>query len=493
MKSLLLLVLSIVLTSLSLSAQNWSLVMPNDTLVYEKQDNNQFFTVWVDSTHVNGTDTTYFMNRIISERSISLADSTDYCYGIGFSNMSAPAAYNSKKTEAHFFGSQIVQSVSKSIIWYGSKSYVIYPANSIGSSWVMDSTTMDSMRVVSIDTAFLDLYQTIDSVKVLEFNNKNILISKNHGLISGFDLRDTNQYIFKSIGVQNLHLGETIPMAKDIYDFEVGDIFFRKSGGGDSDEIRITTSKIRILTKTLTSDSVFYSVQINSQLYTYSPQWGNPHYFPKEQYNSTLKYSLNESEELSNALPGSLGRTVYPYWSVDMFTNTFVYRNSSNQIEKRNANPNFGWPYMKAICKHDSFLVHQFIHGTNRVFVKNLGKVTDEYNGGLQMGSDNLIGYIKANGESWGDTTYTSVNELDYSNLISIYPNPTNNLINITTEKINGTSILEMYDLRGQLITTKTFERDLTLDVSQWSSGVYFAIIKDADGVVLHREKIVIK
>ena len=58
----------ILLTPLFLSfstiAQNWSLVMPNDTLVYEQQDNNQLFTVWVDSIEATALDTTYFLNRV---------------------------------------------------------------------------------------------------------------------------------------------------------------------------------------------------------------------------------------------------------------------------------------------------------------------------------------------------------------------------------------------------------------------------------------------
>ena len=80
MKSLLILVLSIVLTSLSLSAQNWSLVMPNDTLVYEKQLWNklQLYSLRVQNVQFSATDTTYYFNEIFPGNYFP-NDSSNFC------------------------------------------------------------------------------------------------------------------------------------------------------------------------------------------------------------------------------------------------------------------------------------------------------------------------------------------------------------------------------------------------------------------------------
>lgn len=474
-------------------AQDWSLVMPNDTLVYERQDNNQFFTVWVDSTQINGTDTIYFMNRITPGDYLGPSDTSDHCS----SDSWAPISFRLKKNRPQFIGSKIECSNSKTTVWHGSISYVIYPEKSLGSSWICDSTNFDSMRIISVDTAFLPLFQSIDSVKVFEYKNQMIRLSKNHGLLSTFDFNDTNVYTFSLEGVQNLQLGDIIPMARDIYDFEIGDIFYRESGGGDSDEIRTTVSKTRILSKTVRQDSIIYSVQINSQLHTYSPQWGGSRYYPKQQIVTTLRYAINDSGGLENSLSGSLGKVKNQYWGVNTLSSTAVFKNNLNQIEKRNVDPYMGYPlvypFVIAFCDRDSFLVQQYIYGSDRVYIKNLGKVKDSYNGGLSIGFDNLIGYIKASGESWGDTLFTGVSEPDYTSDFILSPNPASTVLNIYNPLIIKNVTMEVYGIHGELVHKQTITLPYQADVSRYSPGVYIILISDEKGKVMLREKIVIQ
>tara|TARA_R110002050_G_scaffold200492_1_gene335347 strand:+ start:5154 stop:5549 length:396 start_codon:yes stop_codon:yes gene_type:complete len=113
--------------------------------------------------------------------------------------------------------------------------------------------------------------------------------------------------------------------------------------------------------------------------------------------------------------------------------------------------------------------------------------------GGGDMGAFcvwTLTGFVK-NGDTTG--VITSTTQISKPHEIKIYPNPTHSQININTGQKTGASILEIYDLRGRLMVTKTFERDLILDVSKWQSGIFFAIIKNEDGAVLHREKVIVE
>ena len=119
----------------TINAQNWSLVMPNDTLVYEKQDNHHFFTVWVDSMHVNGTDTTYFMNQISPGDVIGQASISTVCVDPNYYNSWA-MPYFREKTKPQFCGSSVTISGSKTIVKFPQSEFIIYADGPVGSKWI---------------------------------------------------------------------------------------------------------------------------------------------------------------------------------------------------------------------------------------------------------------------------------------------------------------------------------------------------------------------
>ena len=63
----------------------------------------------------------------------------------------------------------------------------------------------------------------------------------------------------------------------------------------------------------------------------------------------------------------------------------------------------------------------------------------------------------------------TELSENKLSNL-SVFPNPTNNIINIELENYNGEINLEFYDLSGKLLKS-TISKNL--DIEEYSSGIY--------------------
>ena len=69
--------------------------------------------------------------------------------------------------------------------------------------------------------------------------------------------------------------------------------------------------------------------------------------------------------------------------------------------------------------------------------------------------------------------TSVGINEVENSNkFIQIYPNPTNGIVNITTDGINE---LKIYNVLGELIYTegKISNNELQINTSQWSKGIY--------------------
>jgi hypothetical protein len=66
----------------------------------------------------------------------------------------------------------------------------------------------------------------------------------------------------------------------------------------------------------------------------------------------------------------------------------------------------------------------------------------------------------------------TGINDIKNSN-IKIYPNPTNNIINIEGLNKNENNAIQIFDVQGKLVITKTITEKGTLDLSELNKGVY--------------------
>lgn len=481
MKFFYLILVLIVLSFQDSVAQDWSLVMPNDTLVYERQDNNQFFTVWVDSTQVNGTDTTYFMNRIFPGDTISIGNGV-----ICDSSMAGSWSHFGDKRNfslIQFCGHRVEVTGTKTTIKYDQKKFVIFSNSPVGYSWICDSVAMDSMKVVSVDTAFLHSYQVQDSVKVLKFKGRNMYVSKNHGVVSAFDFRKSQQNIFKSVGVQNLNMGRIIPMVSDIYDFKVGDVYYRRSGGGDSHIYYGKLSRVRILSKSISGDSIKYTVDLTWQTYQSYDQSGvGTRYQQPERDIRIISYSISDPGYLINALPNTFATDSIS----NITTSVWVFRDDQDRIEKRNYEL---WK-VRNICEYPSHIVDYDVEGPSMHCSEGLGIINTGYHG-LYSSEDRLIGYKKANGESWGDTLFTSVSEPDYTSDFILSPNPASTVLNIYNPLITKNVTVEVYGVHGELVQKQTITLPYQADVSGYSPGVYIISISDEKGKVMLREKIV--
>ncbi len=101
-----------------------------------------------------------------------------------------------------------------------------------------------------------------------------------------------------------------------------------------------------------------------------------------------------------------------------------------------------------------------------------------------------MVGYVK-NGIPHG--VLKNVSEIDYSQFIHIFPNPTNNVLTIKTEKLSGKIIFEIIDFQGRVVQSGNFEQQITADVSGFSNGIYFVILKNQEGAIIHREKVIVQ
>ncbi|CAM3356308.1 T9SS type A sorting domain-containing protein [Aequorivita lipolytica] len=82
----------------------------------------------------------------------------------------------------------------------------------------------------------------------------------------------------------------------------------------------------------------------------------------------------------------------------------------------------------------------------------------------------------------YGDQILSSEN---FQNLyFAIHPNPTKNELFLTSTNTSGNLKIKIFNIEGKLLSTQTleFEKRVSLDVSQLSSGIYFLDIEDGNG-----------
>lgn len=73
----------------------------------------------------------------------------------------------------------------------------------------------------------------------------------------------------------------------------------------------------------------------------------------------------------------------------------------------------------------------------------------------------------------------TSVTGIDLANQFSLYPNPANNLLNITYPNNNKTFKIAIYNTIGQLIYETEMKDQITVDVSKYATGNYIVKFQD--------------
>ena len=72
----------------------------------------------------------------------------------------------------------------------------------------------------------------------------------------------------------------------------------------------------------------------------------------------------------------------------------------------------------------------------------------------------------------------TGINDIRNSN-IKIYPNPTNNIFNIEGLTKNENNTIQIFDVQGKLVITKTINEKGMIDLSELNKGVYVIKIGD--------------
>ena len=85
-----------------------------------------------------------------------------------------------------------------------------------------------------------------------------------------------------------------------------------------------------------------------------------------------------------------------------------------------------------------------------------------------------------------------SLNEINFSNQVDLYPNPSDDYIKIRYKNILPNSY-KIFDLNGRLINSKIInnEDDLEINVGSFERGLYFISISSGEN--MHNLKFLVK
>ena len=111
---------------------------------------------------------------------------------------------------------------------------------------------------------------------------------------------------------------------------------------------------------------------------------------------------------------------------------------------------------------------------TNGAIVKKRADIFFDYNAPIDTGFEN--------------TVFQALSNLSFikDNSVSIYPNPTNSIINIKCD--NTIKSLELFDVQGRILITKMVnDYSDILDISNKANGIYFLKITFENGIKIEK------
>ncbi len=363
-----------------------------------------------------------------------------------------------------------------------------YPAGNYLEAIVSGIDTMtflgitDSVKTISLQTKNSGGIPTAG-----DFNNKQIWLSQNHGLLKTFSYRnfptDTTEYNIS--GIQGNSQGYQHLSVQEIFDFDIGDEFHYRNRTSWS----APYSYNEWLTRTVLNKSISANGDTLKYLYDntyYSENWSFGNVTTYFQHD-TIEYPyviFSQNEVLNGlpeeVLPGIAGWSPAPAYgySIPFHDTNYFSRNrifSENFYEYDSSCACFMWPVGNGIFPQ-------------RIYASGLGEIYEtDPTGNVRY--DSLVYYKKGN-EIWGTPLNWSVilgveNSPESNYGIKAYPNPAQEKFYIELENPHDKHLsLELFTPEGNLVYQTNLSGILNeIPCSHLNSGIYFYRVTYPDGI----------
>lgn len=325
----------------------------------------------------------------------------------------------------------------------------------------------------SVKTYALQAVNASNVAIVSWWNGKSIAVSKSNGLVSIMSIRDfpADTMMLTRVKARRLTYG-------DIYTWQPGDELHESEDAVSMSNSQWNTSRLTnryILSRTMINpDSVVFTIHDIGQYHTNAP--------PQTTYiNDTVQLSIGRlSSFIQTAMPM---QTIYDStftWSGYPAVYTYDLLLQNHDCGKlRMAEHQYNSISDTGSCVHyENF--EPFIHDNH--YVENVGgnffvEWPHFFNNYSNVRCDFL--YYNSPLFSCGTPVYVGVENLPAKEATRIYPNPATD--QLTLEGVVAGTRVEIFDLRGQLISTSVADGK-PIDVSMLDAGMYLLRLEGGAG-----------
>lgn len=436
-------------------SQNWEIINSNEHYHYkEKQATFYTNTILVDSVFFDGIDSLFFLNTICKP--------CDNCSSVGTYIAYAPQFLNKivrKKIDGYYE-------------FYQPDTFIINSHALLNDTWIYTIQGSDTINatVIYIDSA--NILGNLDSVKYIRLSNDDtLLLSKSFGLVNMTQLIDSQDY--ELIGLEKAHIGFTLPIWSDFFNFNVGDSLFYYSEADDYGCIQNPEwhfCNIKYFEKNIILDKIILDTSIIYLTHLISNTIDRPHpdLISGRDLNLNLVYSksnLNYDYTYNNMLEKL--NNMYYVRKIELINNRIKFARDS-------------FLYYQDIVGDTSFLYRAGMIGDayRNEFITGLGKTSSGFDFDFEgYNNRKLICYNDTSINDWRD-----VSCVDYY-LLSSIKNSSNQFVDINyTEDyiniINGNNEYINYILYNQLgseiICGTSRNSTINIPISNFNNGIYY-------------------
>lgn len=462
--------ISLFVNSLICSAQNWNLIQLNDKHHFFKEGGEiPKHTMFVDSFHVSGSDTTFYLNRFFLP--------CDTCSEDGYFLDNQPG----------FLQCEIHKKASGMQVLMNPDTYFIQVTGTVGDTWWFDNVQTQQAEVKALETK--QVFGETDSVMTIAIDGTNqIELSKNHGVLKYFD--------YTIGGLEYAQKGEWIPGFNEIYDFQVGDVFFYETSNlefnaGECDRNIYLKQTIKEINRN--GDTLWIKLdnkKRHPQSYT-CPEIENFESIKILINDKHLSNSYHNEKVMINSndyFPGNGNTKAGGY-----FINTRVmyddHLNPNLLVENRKIVKSIGYTIEDSIYPFTEILPGLFKLYTDyshipynwkKLYVEGLGKTLDSYSQFESGHLQSLLGFVK-NGDTTG-VVYPDSYMLDFpedkTDILKpeVYPNPSHGNFSVDLEKPEFE--VNIYAVNGKLMDSFTANSNKVYPLNYLENGLYLVKIE---------------
>jgi hypothetical protein len=473
----LLLLISVLLPATNLSAQNYRVLQPERTTLYQSE-NEKILGMRVDSVRIQGSDTIYYLLKNLQ--------GMDYeCYHIDGPSWMGDKITIKPNGETIFYNLNQEGILIKTYA-VPNESWVSYASPSL--SFI---ATLDTV----IESAFLGI---TDSVKYISFqarnadgqniahyiNNIGIAVSENYGFLKtfnffnfpnvqfGFKFQQVNEMTL--VGIENQQGGIQNLTWEMIKDNSIGDEIHTSSEYSYFGYSNYTERISRLLDKSVSADTttLVWEKKIKNTLYN---NGGNVF---TAYIDTTSEIVVSRSD--FNLLPG-----------VAYYLGSYTYNTSEMRTGIHGPSKLMGQEISGVTPSWwvDTCFMHTIIDGcfSDYRYYKGLGgPYYHTYFGGLDECSNALV-YYKNDSIEWGTpldfTVNTTLQPIEKeTDLVSIFPNPVKSYVNLEFKGNTGEFRLQIFDYSGKTITEYSLNgENNVLDLANLKEGIYLLRLSTAN------------